>query len=90
MSHEPAIQPPPPGQADSAKGLKIGAFGCGGCGCLFTLGGVAAIVLAAAGAVNSSEVGTAIAGGSASLFLGLLGLAVGVVLFVLAKKNSRP
>lgn len=83
MDAAPTPQPP----AAPNPALRLGAFGCGGCGCLLLLGGLFAIIAAAAGAVNSSEVGTAIGIGVGLLFPGLLGLAAGVVCFVLSRKK---
>jgi hypothetical protein len=80
-------QPAQPPSAGNATALKAGTFGCGGCGCLFVAGGLFAIIAAAAGAVNSSEVGTAIGIGVGLLFPGLLGLVVGVVCFVMSRKK---
>lgn len=87
MDAAPTGQPAQPSQAGANTALKVGAFGCGGCGCLFVLGGLFAIIAAAAGAVNSSEVGTAIGIGVGLLFPGLLGLVVGVVCFVVSRKK---
>ena len=90
MDTAPTGQPAQPAQPPSAgasTALKAGAFGCGGCGCLFVLGGLVAIIGAAAGAVNSSEVGTAVASGIGSLCVGVVGLGVGVLCFVMSRKK---
>ena len=87
MDTAPTGQPSQPPQAGANMALKAGAIGCGGCGCLFALGGVVTFILAAAGAVNSSEVGTAVGGGIGSLVVGVVGLGVGVLCFVLSRKK---
>ncbi len=87
MDTAPTGQPAAPPAAGAKTALLAGTFGCGGCGCLFVLGGLFAIIAAAAGAVNSSEVGTAIGIGVGLLFPGLLGLVVGVVCFVISRKK---
>lgn len=87
MDGSPQAQPAQPAPNNTATALKAGAFGCGGCGCLFVLGGLFAIIAAAAGAVNSAEVGTAIGIGVGLLVPGFLALGVGVVCFVMSRKK---
>jgi hypothetical protein len=89
MEMDPAPAPPPAAVPHAAPNpaLKYGAFGCGGCGCILVAGGLFAIIAAAAGAVNSAEVGTAIGIGVGLLVPGFLGLVVGVALFVIVKKK---
>jgi hypothetical protein len=67
-------------------GAKVATFGCGGCGCLLALGGLASILLAVAGAVNSSEVGTAMGIGIANLVLGIIGLVIALIVYFTSRK----
>ena len=67
-------------------GAKVAAFGCGGCGCLLTLGGILAILLVAAGAVNRAEVGTAMGIGITNLVIGGIGLLIAVIVFFTSRK----
>ncbi|KAF0246107.1 MAG: hypothetical protein FD180_1019 [Planctomycetota bacterium] len=87
METTPTAQPAQPPSAGASTALKVGAFGCGGCGCVLVLGGLFAIIAAAAGAVNSSEVGTAVGIGIGCLVPGVLGLGVGVLCFVMSRKK---
>src|SRR5215208_1690382 len=69
--------PPPPQQPQGMSGgAKVATFGCGGCGCLFVLGGLTSILLAMVGAVNRSEIGTAIGIGIGNLVIGGIGVIV--------------
>ena len=73
-------------QQGRSTGATIAMFGCGGCGCLIALGGIGAIVLAVAGVVNRSEVGTTMAVGVGNLVFGSIGILIAVIVFFVAKK----
>lgn len=67
-------------------GAKAGVYGCGGCGCLLMLLGILTVIGVAAGAVNSSEEGTAIAGAVALGGTGFVGLIIAVIVYFAARK----